>query len=92
MEQRTFNVRLAKRLEIDNATATSLSDTLISLLCGLAGNLDTVAIPGFGTFTPVKTDEYVSTDAEGNRTLMPPSIKLTFKPGSRLKKSTSPRS
>ena len=49
--------------------------------------LESVAIPGFGSFTPVKHEERVETDAEsGRRTLLPPHIAVNFIPGSKLRK------
>lgn len=41
---------------------------------------NSVAIPGFGTFSPEKADEYVSADDSGRRFLMPPAIIVNFKP------------
>lgn len=41
---------------------------------------NSVAIPGFGTFSPEKADEYVASDASGRRMLMPPAIIVNFKP------------
>lgn len=41
---------------------------------------NSVAIPGFGTFSPEKTDEYVKADDSGRRLLMPPAIIVNFKP------------
>lgn len=52
--------------------------------------LESVAIPGFGSFTPVKHEERVETDAEsGRRTLLPPHIAVNFIPGSKLRKLLS---
>ncbi|MDE6524422.1 MAG: HU family DNA-binding protein [Paramuribaculum sp.] len=48
---------------------------------------DSVAIPGFGTFQSVKTDEHIATDDEGRRMLMPPSITVEFKSSVVLRKS-----
>lgn len=45
-----------------------------------------VAIPGFGTFAPVKTDEFIENTADGKRYLIPPSIKLEFKTSVLLRK------
>lgn len=41
---------------------------------------NSVAIPGFGTFSPEKADEYVKADDSGRRLLMPPAIIVNFKP------------
>ena len=41
---------------------------------------NSVAIPGFGTLSPEKADEYVKADDSGRRLLMPPAIIVNFKP------------
>lgn len=48
---------------------------------------DSVAIPGFGTFQSVKTDEHIATADDGSRLLMPPAIEVEFKPSVVLRKS-----
>ncbi|MDE6489073.1 MAG: HU family DNA-binding protein [Paramuribaculum sp.] len=46
-----------------------------------------VAIPGFGTFTPVKKDEWISVDPEsGIRTLMPPCVEIELRTSVVLRK------
>lgn len=48
---------------------------------------DSVAIPGFGTFTPEKQEEYVADDpVSGHRMLFPPNISLTYQPSVLLRK------
>jgi nucleoid DNA-binding protein len=91
MNSQSFNANLSQRLDADIQTASSMADALTELLRNHLAQLDTIAIPGFGTFVPAKTDEYVATDSDtGKRMLMPPSININFRAGSRLKKSTSP--
>jgi nucleoid DNA-binding protein len=91
MNNQSFNTNLSQRLDSDSKSAGSMAEALTELLRNHLAQLDTIAIPGFGTFIPTKTDEYVDTDATtGKRTLMPPSIKIHFRAGSRLKKSTAP--
>ncbi|MDE7407300.1 MAG: HU family DNA-binding protein [Muribaculaceae bacterium] len=51
----------------------------------LAG--DSVAIPGFGTFTPIKSDEQIVTDrSTGKKLLLPPELTLNFSSSSVLRK------
>jgi nucleoid DNA-binding protein len=41
--------------------------------------MDSVAIPSFGTFNPIKVDEQITTDLSTNqRLLLPPQILLKF--------------
>jgi nucleoid DNA-binding protein len=91
MDNRSFNTNLTQRLDTDAKTASGMADALTELLRNHLAQLDTIAIPGFGTFIPKKTDEYVATDPEsGKRMLMPPAVSISFRAGSRLKKSTAP--
>lgn len=74
-------------MNLDSTTVDNLVDELFaeitSQLC--AGN--DVAIPGFGKFTPEKTDEYIARDlTSGSTYLFPPRITVNFLPGTRLKK------
>ncbi|MCH5219124.1 MAG: HU family DNA-binding protein [Muribaculaceae bacterium] len=90
MDNRSFIARLAKAADIDNKDASRLSQALCDIMAQCAADNDNVAIPGFGTFVAVKNDERVVTDTEsGKRTLLPPEIKVSFRPGSRLKKSVA---
>lgn len=55
----------------------------------LAGN--SVAVPGFGSFTPLKNDEQIVTDhTTGKKLLLPPEITLTFRSSSVLRKKITP--
>jgi len=53
---------------------------------------DQVAIPSFGTFAAIKTDEHVVIDPEsGNRMLVPPCISIQFTPALKLTKLVKER-
>lgn len=57
------------------------------VMCQALTDLDSVAIPSFGTFTPVKRDEEITTDlSTGRRMLLPPQITLEFTPAAMLRK------
>lgn len=69
--------------EIERMLA-ALADTFKTCL---AGN-DSIAIPGFGTFTSEKRPEKIVNDEATGRTMLtPPSIEITFTPALRLIKS-----
>ncbi len=90
MDNRSFLSRLAKATDQDNKTAAALAAALTNIIGTAASENANVALPGFGTFESVKSLESVDTDpATGSRTLVPPSIKVIFKPGSRLKKAVA---
>lgn len=59
----------------------TIDDAIAKAIAEIAYTLDSVAIPGFGTFAGVKIDEYIADDAEtGSKILYPPQIKLVFTP------------
>lgn len=87
MDNRTINSRLAKRLNMNTKETSSITEQLVSVIKDSLSDLDKVAIPGFGTFDPVKEDEYIDI-IDGHKVLMPPSISVKFNPGTQLKKNT----
>lgn len=90
MDNRSFLSKLAKATDQDNKTAAALASALVNIIGSAASETQNVALPGFGTFEAVKTLESVETDpGTGRRTLVPPAIKVIFKPGSRLKKAVA---
>ena len=90
MDSKTFNSRLADMLNRTTDETSTLTDAICKLLAETGSELDSIAIPGFGTFTTAKTDESVITDpATGKRTLMPPCIKMSFQPSVVLRKKLS---
>lgn len=86
MENKTFINHLAKRLDRDPKTIGPLVEALASTIVDICSEMDSVAIPGFGTFQPVKQLERTETDSNGRRLLLPPSITLTFKESVVLRK------
>jgi Bacterial nucleoid DNA-binding protein len=87
MDNKTFISRLAKRLNREQGQVAALTDGLLTAFREAATSLDSIAIPGFGTFKTEKTDEQISTDAvTGRRMLLPPKIEMTFRPSVVLRK------
>ena len=67
---------------------SDLGAHLADIIRRTAADLDSVAIPSFGTFTPVKRDEEIVTDlSSGRRMLLPPQITLEFIPAAKLRKN-----
>lgn len=90
VDSRTFNTQLASKTGLSAKEAAALSDRLVSTICESLAALDNVAIPGFGNFTSVKTDEHVETNSiSGKSMLMPPSITVSFAPGAQLRKTAN---
>lgn len=87
MDKRQIIEQAARAAACDTAQAEKMAAALAAALCERCAALDTVAIPGFGSFVPEKHDEHIATDAAtGKRTLMPPHIAVRFSPGSKLRK------
>ena len=86
------------RKNLSEATGRSLTDIdaltegLSIVLRRTCSELDSVAIPTFGTFVPVKHNEEIREDlSTGKRMLLPPEITLEFKPAAMfLKRLNSP--
>lgn len=87
MDNKTFISRLAKRLNREPSEVTTLVEGLCNVFKEVGDNLDSVAIPGFGTFKSSKKDEEIVVDeATGKRTLLPPVISMEFQPSVVLRK------
>lgn len=91
MDQRTFIHRIARALDADPKETAAQADAMTEILQDCLADCDKVAIPGFGTFSAIKSGEHEETAADGTRMLMPPSIRVTFDAGSRLRKAAVPR-
>ena len=90
MDNKTFITGLSRKLDVETHNVYQLTDALIAAIKTSACDLDSVAIPGFGRFETVKNDEYIATDPkDGIKKLFPPSVLLSFTPGSMLKKRLS---
>lgn len=89
MDSKTLVSRLSMESGRNTEEVTRRLNAIVKTLGQFCGDLDAVAVPGFGTFQPVKTDEQVVTTPDGNRTLLPPAISVDFKVSVVLRKSLS---
>jgi DNA-binding protein HU-beta/integration host factor subunit alpha len=87
MDNKSLVAKLAVKLGKSKADVTKLLEGFTQVITSCASELDSVAIPGFGTFEAVKHDEYVETNSSsGKRTLFPPHVEMNFTPSTVLKK------
>lgn len=87
MDNKTIVNNLAKKLGRDQRDINALIEGLAAVIKEKCGDLDAIAIPAFGTFTPWKEDEKIIADPiTGKRTMYPPSITLGFKASALLRK------
>lgn len=84
---KTFINELARRIGRDRKETDTLLQALHQAVARHCGELDSVAIPSFGTFTAVKHDEQIVDDrATGGKMLLPPEVELTFQSAAKLRK------
>ena len=87
MDYKTFRRRLAEKLGRKNSDVDALVEGLSIVLRQSCSELDSIAIPTFGTFAPRKHAEAVVDDlATGKKMLVPPEISVEFRPGATLTK------
>ncbi len=90
MDNRSFLNTMAKATGLDSKSVNRIAEKLAGSIADSLAEEDSVAIPGFGNFSPVTTDEHIETDPDsGKRRLIPPSVGVNFEPASRLKKAVS---
>ncbi|MCM1310379.1 MAG: HU family DNA-binding protein [Bacteroides sp.] len=83
----SITAELSKRVGRDRKSTETLIDALNKAILQHCGELDTVAIPSFGNFEPIKHEEQIITDrSTGHRILLPPEIQMVFKPAGKLRK------
>ena len=71
---------LASKLGKPKADIIKLMDAFVGAVQVRCGELDAIALPGFGTFEGIKHDEHITIDkTTGKKMLMPPMVKMEFK-------------
>lgn len=87
MDNKAFITRLSKRLNREPSEVSTLVEGLSVIFREAGSELDSIAVPGFGTFKSAKDEEKVVTDeTTGERTLYPPVIHMDFQPSIVLRK------
>ncbi len=86
MDNKKLIETVASNLGRSTADVGKLVDALAGVLRTRCGEMDSVVVPGFGTFEPKKRDERVMIHpSTGKRMLVPPKITLNFKVSNLLK-------
>lgn len=86
MDNKQLQDVIAKRMGRNNADVSKLIEAFITTVKVNCGELDSIAIPGFGTFEGKKKNERIVVNpATSKRMLVPPKITLNFKPSALLK-------
>ena len=86
MDNKKLVETLSAKLGRSTKDIDKLLDGLTGVLRSRCGDLDSVIVPGFGTFEPRKRNERIMVNPKtGKRMLVPPKIVLGFKVSNVLK-------
>ncbi len=86
MDNKQLQETIAKRMGRNSGDVTKLLEAFVTIIKERCGELDSIAVPGFGTFEgKKKLERIVVNPGTGKRMLVPPKITLTFKPSTLLK-------
>ncbi len=86
MDNKELVEKISEKLGRSKGDVNKLVEALADVIVERCGALDSVAIPGFGTFEGKKKSERVMTNpSNGKRMLVPPKITLSFKVSNVLK-------
>lgn len=87
MDYKQLRKQLSDITGRSTADVDALVEGLAAILRESCAELNSVAVPTFGSFVPVKHKEEVVNDlSTGKSMLLPPEIKLEFHPGGLLQK------
>lgn len=87
MDNKTVVATLARKLGRDTKDTNALIEGLAAIIKEKCGDMDSIAVPGFGLFEAIKQDEQITTDlSTGKRLLLPPEVSLRFTASAILRK------
>ena len=86
MDNKLFIKRLSESTQRSPKEVETLIDGIVSIFKDKCKNMESIAIPGFGTFEPRKRLERINVHpSTGKKILIPPKITLSFKMSGVLK-------
>ncbi len=86
MDNKTLVNTVAERMGCTPHEVSNMIDGLVAVVREKCSALDSIAVPGFGSFEAKKKMERIATHpATGKRILIPPKMALTFKTSAVLK-------
>ena len=86
MDNKKLVETVAKNLGRSSDDVNKLIDAFAGILRTRCGEMDSVVVPGFGTFEPKKRNERVMVHpSSGRRMLVPPKVVMGFKVSNVLK-------
>ena len=91
MDHKQLVDKLARSLKRDRNDIKNLIEAFNAVVASRCGELDSIAVPGFGTLEGRKKNERVMVNpATHKRMLIPPKISLNFKVSNVLKNRMKP--
>lgn len=85
MDNKAFLNTLSRKTGLDFKETSRLTELLSETITAVLSETNSVAIPGFGKFSPVKHLEKTVTDSStGRLLLLPPKIEIQFVPATSL--------
>jgi len=86
MDNKKLVETVAANLGRSTEDVSKLLEAFAGVLCSRCSEMDSVQVPGFGTFEPKKRDERVMVQpSTGKRMLVPPKVVVGFKVSNVLK-------
>ncbi len=87
MDNKQFVDAITRQLGQTDKQTQQFIDAFTKIVCEQSAELNSIAIPSFGTFQAIKENEHVVRDlSTGQRLLVPPSITLKFTAATALNK------
>lgn len=86
MDNKKLVSTLASKLGRSTSDISKLLDAFTNVVADKCGELDSIAIPSFGSFEPKKKNERIVVNpSTGKRMLVPPKVVMSFKISNVLK-------
>lgn len=86
MDNKKLIDKVARKLGRNKGDVSKLLEAFTSIVATRCSEMDSIVVPGFGSFEPRKRNERViANPSNGKRTLFPPKITLHFKVSAVLK-------
>lgn len=86
MDSKILIDRICSRLSVDSEQGLAVYNALVGVISDRCSELDSISVPGFGSFESKKRMERVNVHpATGKRMLLPPKIVIGFRPSASLK-------
>lgn len=93
MDSKTLIEQITTKLNLPKEKGEAIFQALAATLGECGAELDSVGVPGFGSFEAKKRMERINVHpATGKRMLLPPKIVIGFKPSAILKQKINPTS